>query len=82
MWPIICKVVGVALLLLGAHGLYIYANPISTDAGLGNLFTELDLHIAQISRVIRWMSVSALHSWIVPTAFLIMGFFLVKVRGE
>lgn len=78
MWIVVCKVAGAALIILGAHGLYVYANPFQMGADLGKLFMTLDLQIAEISKVIRWMSVSATYSWIMPAAFLVMGYFLMK----
>ncbi len=81
MWFVICKIIGAAFILLGAHGLYVYANPFTIGADLGNLFTEFDLGIAEVSKVIRWMSVSAIQSWITPTSFIVMGYFISKTKS-
>ncbi len=78
MLVFICKAVGAALIILGAHGLYVYANPFQMGADLGKLFMTLDLQIAEITKIIKWMSVSAMYHWLTPAAFLAMGYFLMK----
>ena len=80
-WLVFWRVIGCAILLLGAHGLYAYANPhMEGPPAPYKLFLVLDLNIAQINKIIQWMTISAFQSWIVPVAFSVLGIYLVRLK--
>lgn len=76
------------MFLLGGHGLYVYANPFFMGVDEGKLFLAIDVHVEQISTVIRWVSINAMQSFIVPATLIVIGLsiailnFIFRVRSD
>lgn len=84
-WPlrVATLLAGLSLILLGAHGLYVYLNAIDgvlrTDRDSSDLFLAVDVP-SQLVGIVNWCSVQAVSSWAVPVSLIFGGGLLLWLR--
>ena len=84
-WPlrVATLLVGLFVILLGAHGLYVYLNAVDgvlrTDRDSSDLFLAVDVP-SQLVGIVNWCSVQALSSWVVPVSLIFGGGLVLWLR--
>jgi hypothetical protein len=74
IFRLVVYITGTGLVVLGAHGLYVYFSRLSVlfGASIEKLFFEIPLPL-QLSKVVEWFSVKGFESWFVPVVSLLVG---------
>ncbi len=84
-WPVklAMTLTGLAVIVLGAHGMYVYLNVVQgvpgAEGSLSGLFLVVDVP-TQLAGIVSWCSTSALGSWVVPVSLIFGGSLLIWVR--
>lgn len=73
----------IGIVILGSHGLYVYASRIEVLFGAitHKLFLTMNTP-ALFHAMINWMSIKGFESWIIPTAFIIVGVIIWKFEVD
>jgi hypothetical protein len=73
----------IALIVLGAHGVYVYTSRIEVFFGAQTTKLFLTMTVPMpVQKTVTWMSGKGFESWIIPAVFIVGGILLWKFEAE
>jgi hypothetical protein len=80
---IILLLASIIVIVLGAHGIWVYFSSLELlfGAPASKLFLTLGVPL-KLRPIVEWMSIKGFQSWFIPTAFVVLGIVLWQIQAR